>query len=171
VKARELVTGRIVEILANSKEDRAVVVLDTFQVILSARHDIYGMPMLARRHDETAYIVIPSTVCSLSPRVQLLTTFQGIDFLYNVQHDCPLAKCTASGKQALMQERVESGLFKTFIEHKPVERFVINTHAFHNAHLLRATLPRSIISPICLQEDRYSLHAQCAETFRVAKAH
>jgi hypothetical protein len=63
VKARELVTGRIVEILANSKGDRAVVVLDTFQVILSARHDIYGMPMLARRHDETTYIVIRSTVC------------------------------------------------------------------------------------------------------------
>lgn len=70
-----------------------------------------------------------------------------------------------------MQERVESGLFKTSIEHKPVERFVINTHAFHNAHLLRATLPRSIISPVRLQEDRYSLHAQCAETFRIAKAH
>ena len=63
MKARELVTGRIVEILANSKGDRAVVVLDTFQVILSAHHDIYGMPMLAQRHDETAYIVIPSTVC------------------------------------------------------------------------------------------------------------
>ena len=31
-----------------------------------------------------------------------------------------------------MQERVESGLFKTSIEHKPVEHFVINTHAFHN---------------------------------------
>jgi len=107
----------------------------------------------------------------LFPRVQLLTTFQGIDFLYNVQHDCPLARCTTSGKQALMQERVESGLFKAYIEHKPVERFVINTHAFHNAHLLRATLPRSIISPVCLQEDRYSLHAQCAETFRVEKSH
>ncbi|KIJ90420.1 hypothetical protein K443DRAFT_686767 [Laccaria amethystina LaAM-08-1] len=154
--ARELVTGHIVEILANSKGDCTVVVLDTFQVILSARHHIYGMPMLARPNDETAYIVICST---------------GIDFLYNVQHDCPLAKCTASGKQALMQERVELGLFKTSIEHKPIERFVINTHVFHNAHLLRATLPRSIISPVCLQEDWYSLHAQCAETFRVAKAH
>lgn len=63
MQARELVTGRIVEILANSKGDRAVVVLDTFQVVLSARHHIFGMPMLARRHDETTYIVIPSTVC------------------------------------------------------------------------------------------------------------
>ena len=71
-----------------------------------------------------------------------------------------------------MQERVESGLFKTYIEHQPVERFVINTHAFHNAHLLRATLPRSIVSPVRLHEpgDRYSLHAGFAEALRVTKA-
>lgn len=91
---------------------------------------------------------------------------QGIDFLYNVQHDCPLAKCTASGKQTLMQERVESGLFKTYIEHQPIERFVINTHAFHNAHLLRATLPRSIIVPIPLYQDRGGKHNELAENLR-----
>jgi len=28
-----------------------------------------------------------------------------------------------------MQERVESGLFKAFIEHQAIERFIINTHA------------------------------------------
>jgi hypothetical protein len=130
------------------------------------------MPMLAWRHDETTYIVIPSTVCfSFCFSIfNCLQYAQGIDFLYNVQHDCPLAKCTASGKQALMQERVESGLFKTHIEHQPVERFVINTHAFHNAHLLRATLPRSIASPVRLHEDRYSLHTGFAEAIRVAKA-
>lgn len=131
------------------------------------------MPMLARHNNETTYIVIPSTVCSsvCLPTVACLQPVKDIDFLYNVQHDCPLAKCTASGKQALMQERVESGLFKTYIEHQPVERFVINTHAFHNAHLLRATLPRSIVSPVCLHgpEDRYSLHRELAGALRVAK--
>ena len=39
---------------------------------------------------------------------------QDIGFLYNVQYDCPLAKCTASGKQLIIQERVESDLFKTY---------------------------------------------------------
>jgi hypothetical protein len=57
----ETITGHIIEILADTTSNRAVIVLDIFHV-LSTRHDIFGMPMLARRHDETTYIVIPSTV-------------------------------------------------------------------------------------------------------------
>jgi len=71
-----------------------------------------------------------------------------------------------------MQERVESGLSRTYIEHRPVERFIINTHAFHNAHLLRAILPRSLVSPIPLHpfDERQTQHIKCAEAIRVAKA-
>ena len=96
---------------------------------------------------------------------------QGIEFLYNVQHDCPLAKCTASGKQSLIQERVESGLFKTYIEHKPIERFVINTHAFHNAHRLRAALERSLVVPIPLYplEVRKAKHTEIAHSLRATQ--
>lgn len=61
-QAGKSVTGRILEILAESGGKRAVVVLDTFQ-ILSNRHEVFGMPMLARRQEDTLYIVIPSTVC------------------------------------------------------------------------------------------------------------
>ena len=49
------------EILAESAGKRAVVVLDIFQ-ILSDRHEVFGMPMLGRRHEEAVYIVVPSTV-------------------------------------------------------------------------------------------------------------
>ena len=94
---------------------------------------------------------------------------QGIDFLYNVQHDCSLSKCTASGKQPLMQERVESGLIQAYIEHKPIERFVINTNSFHNAHLLRATLPRSLVAPIPLHPNRQSKHFEIAGGLRVTQ--
>lgn len=87
-----------------------------------------------------------------------------MEFLYNVQHDCPLAKCTATGKQAVMQERVKSGLFTTYIEHQPIDRFIINTHAFHNAHLLRATLPRSLVVPILLCQNRESKHIEIASS-------
>ena len=83
-----------------------------------------------------------------------------MDFLYNVQHDCPLAKCTASGKQLLMQEHIKSGLFQAYIEHQPVDCFVINTHAFHNAHLLRATLPHSLVAPILLYENQEAKHVE-----------
>ena len=96
---------------------------------------------------------------------------QNIGFLYNVQHDCPLAKCTASGKQPLIQERVESSLFKTYIEHKPIERFVINTHAFHNAHRLRAALQRSLVVPILLYplEVRQAKHTEIARILRATQ--
>ena len=98
-----------------------------------------------------------------------LPHIQGIDFLYNVQHDCPLAKCTTSGKQPLMQERVESGLIKSYIEHQPTERFVINTHAFHNAHLLCATLPRSLVAPIQLHQDRQAKHVEIVGRLRATQ--
>jgi hypothetical protein len=56
------VTGRIIEILADGATgNRAIIVLDVFQV-LTSRHEVFGMPMLARRHGETTYIIIPSTV-------------------------------------------------------------------------------------------------------------
>jgi len=54
-------TGRIVEILADISGKRAMVVIDIFQV-LSTRHNVFGMPMLARRNDEITYVVIPSMV-------------------------------------------------------------------------------------------------------------
>ena len=57
----DLITGRIVEILANSTGKRALVILDIFHV-LSERHEIFGMPMLARRNEETTYVAIPATV-------------------------------------------------------------------------------------------------------------
>ncbi|PPQ93847.1 hypothetical protein CVT25_013556 [Psilocybe cyanescens] len=149
----KLVTGRIVGILANMTSDRAMIILDIFE-ILSTRHNIFGMPMLARRHEESTYVAIPST---------------DIHFLYNVQHDCPLSKCTASGKQPVMQERVESGLIQACIKHKPIERFVVNTHAFHNAHLLRAALPRSLSSPTPLYLDRPAKHSELAEQLRLVQ--
>jgi hypothetical protein len=70
-----------------------------------------------------------------------------------------------------MQERVESGLFKTYIEHKPMERFIINTHAFHNAHRLRAALERSLVVPIPLYPlaVRKVKHIEIAHSLRKAK--
>ena len=129
--------------------------------------------MLARRHEETTYVIIHSTVCiccwSQYSILQFKRHVQGIDFLYNVQHDCPLSKCTASGKQPLMQERVESGLTQTYIEHQPIERFVVNTHAFHNAHLLCAALPRSLVAPIPLHPDRQAKHFEIAGGLQVTQ--
>ena len=96
---------------------------------------------------------------------------QDIGFLYNVQHDCLLAKCTASGKQPLIQEWVESDLFKTYIKHKEIEHFVINTHAFHNAHHLRVALECSLVAPILLYplEVQKAKHAKIAHSLRATQ--
>ncbi len=60
-QASQSVTGRVLQILAKSGDKHAVVVLDVFY-ILSSRHEIFGMPMLARRHGEAISVVIPSVV-------------------------------------------------------------------------------------------------------------
>ncbi|KAJ7671105.1 hypothetical protein B0H14DRAFT_3178540 [Mycena olivaceomarginata] len=80
--------------------------------VLTSRDEMYGMPIL------------------------------NIKFKFNVQHDCHSANCEASGVRLRMQERVESDQIEKYIVHESLDRFIINTHAFHNAHLLRATLPR-----------------------------
>ena len=68
-----------------------------------------------------------------------------------------------------MQERVESGLLKICIEHQTIDRFVINTHGFHNAHLLRATLPCSLTVPIPLYPDRRAKHTEIAGNLRATQ--
>lgn len=64
-QATRSITGRIAEILAESGGKRAVVVLDVFEVP-SARHEIFGMPMLIRPQEQPTYVVIRSTVCAYS---------------------------------------------------------------------------------------------------------
>jgi hypothetical protein len=68
-----------------------------------------------------------------------------------------------------MQERVESGLTKSCIEHQPVERFIINTHGFHNAHHLRTAIPRSLVAPIPLFLDRCTKHSEIAVDLRTTQ--
>ncbi|KAJ7807184.1 hypothetical protein B0H14DRAFT_3152637 [Mycena olivaceomarginata] len=104
--------------------------------VLTSRDEIYGMPIL------------------------------NIKFKFNVQHDCHSANCEASGVRLRMQERVESDQIEKYIVHESLDRFIINTHAFHNAHLLRATLPRHLVVPVPLFADRESKHHRLAAELR-----
>ncbi|KAJ6615078.1 hypothetical protein B0H10DRAFT_1950204 [Mycena sp. CBHHK59/15] len=88
-----------------------------------------------------------------------------IRFLYNTQHDCEEAGCEATGERPHMQERVDTGLTDKVIVHKPVERFIINTHAY----LLRQALPRGLIAPIPLFVDRKAKHYELAVNLREIK--
>ncbi|KAJ7635914.1 hypothetical protein B0H17DRAFT_1149590 [Mycena rosella] len=153
----ELITGRINNILEDG-HGSAIIVLDVFHV--SDEHSIFGMPVLARRQsEETSLLFLP---CEL-------TRSQDIKFLYNVQHDCNLAECKATGKRPRMQERVDSGITDKFIVHNPMERFIINMHAFHNAHLLRQALPCRLTIPIPLFADRQAKHYELGASLREIK--
>ncbi|KAF8801056.1 hypothetical protein BYT27DRAFT_7116023, partial [Phlegmacium glaucopus] len=84
------------------------------------------------------------------------------------QHDCRQVKCVASSKQAIIQERVQSEVSEpnSFIEHKPLDCSLINTHAFQNVHLIHAALPRDLTIPIAYSEDRVAHHASIATKLR-----
>ncbi|KAJ7239989.1 hypothetical protein B0H12DRAFT_995096, partial [Mycena haematopus] len=93
---------------------------------------------------------------------------QDIQFIINVQHDCYAANCIASGSRAKKQERVDSNIIETFIEHLPLDEHVINTTAFHNAHLLRRYLPRSAWAPVLMfqADEQLAKHKELAEQLR-----
>jgi hypothetical protein len=57
-----------------------------------------------------------------------------------------------------MQEHVESDKTETFIIHTPLDHFIINTHSFHNPHLICATVSRDLWAPVALFEDRRAKH-------------
>ncbi|KAJ7053540.1 hypothetical protein C8F01DRAFT_941604, partial [Mycena amicta] len=69
-----------------------------------------------------------------------------------------------------MQERVQSDKTENFIVHTSLERYIINMHSFHNAHLIRATLPRTLWAPVPLFSDRKSKHDEFAASLRNSKA-
>ncbi|XP_006462267.1 hypothetical protein AGABI2DRAFT_47524, partial [Agaricus bisporus var. bisporus H97] len=143
IVAGQILTGRIIEILCPVNDKEATLVLvETFE-LASERHPIFGMPSL--------FILLPNT-CSLT------TITQDILFDYNVQHDCYNGKCSASGTEVIRQERTDSGTTRDTIIHSDVQRFIINTHAFHHAHLIRQVLPRSLFKPIPIYDDRGKQH-------------
>ncbi|KAJ7117557.1 hypothetical protein C8R44DRAFT_563633, partial [Mycena epipterygia] len=148
-----MICGRLSDILCNEM-GTSIFVVELFQ-ILGGRHSRYGMPVLARRDDETTFAIIPA---------------KNIKFDFNAQHDCFTARCEATGVRPVMQERVESDKTEQFIVHAPLDRFVINTHSFHNSHLIRATVSRDLWAPVALFEDRRAKHDELSARLRETRA-
>ncbi|KAJ7195789.1 hypothetical protein GGX14DRAFT_575340 [Mycena pura] len=146
------VIGRIEQILTQGATSCAV--LEIFQA-LRQRDTLTGLPVLVRRDGETTFMVVPT---------------EKVKFDFNVQHDCYTAKCEATGQRLRKQELVESDQIDFFIEHKLLDRYLINSHALHNAHLLRASLPRETIAPIPLFDNRKSKHDEFAAKLRAMQA-
>ncbi|KAJ7731957.1 hypothetical protein B0H14DRAFT_3616062 [Mycena olivaceomarginata] len=144
-----IICGHLSDILCN-QSGVAIVVVELFQ-IMGVRHSRYGMSILARRDDETTFSILPA---------------KNIKFDFNTQHDCVSAACEATGVRPVMQERVESDNTEHFIVHTPLDRFIINTHSFHNPHLVRATVSRDLWAPVALFEDRRAKHDEFSARLR-----
>ncbi|KAJ7580890.1 hypothetical protein C8J56DRAFT_896239 [Mycena floridula] len=147
----ETVAGRITEILADwtipeRPKTTGIVVLDQFQ-INGTRHAKFGMPVLTQRHEEQLSVIVAT------------------------KHDCCTAKCTATGIHPIVQECVQTIASESFIEHWPLQQFIVNTTALHNAHLLRRTLPWQLTKPIALPTEAQWLqfHKESAAAFQKAR--
>ncbi|KAJ6631589.1 hypothetical protein B0H10DRAFT_2159828 [Mycena sp. CBHHK59/15] len=148
-----MICGHLSDILCNEL-GTAIVIVELFQ-ILGVRHSHYGTPVLARCDDETTFSILPA---------------KNIKFDFNAQHDCFTARCEATGVRPIMQERVESDKTEQFIVHAPLDRFIINTHSFHNSHLICATVSRDLWAPVALFEDRRSKHDEFSAQLRETRA-
>ncbi|KAJ3781388.1 hypothetical protein GGU10DRAFT_277639 [Lentinula aff. detonsa] len=140
--------GRIHEILSNGLEN--LVVIEEFEIGVNL-DKVFDLPYLFQRHGERSYIIAPS---------------KAVLFNQNVQHDCRTAKCAATGVQNRKQERQDSSQVEFLIQHKSDNRFLLNLYAFHNAHLVRRTLPKQLTKPIPLFSDRRTQHNKNAEILR-----
>ena len=161
--------GKIVEMLTHRAT--AIAVVDVYQVA-STRDTTFDMPILARCHDEVSRVIIAANVSNVILNVghSHRHILQAIKFEFNVQHDCRLAKCSATGTRPRVQERTDSEAMEQFIVHEPIDRYLINTHSFHNADLLREALPRSLVAPQPIFNDREAKHHELAALLRVSQS-
>ncbi|CDO75161.1 hypothetical protein BN946_scf184866.g2 [Trametes cinnabarina] len=151
------IVGRIEELLlpvANSGlSDPQYVVIERF-LVGSMRHSILGFPVLRPPEADKKLLEVVSS-----------------KFIINVQHDCEGGACQLAASQAIRQERKDTGRFESAIDHNPSHRyFFINTHALHNAALLRRFLPRSLLEPLPLYDNRRQRHDELAAKLRITEA-
>ncbi|KAK7007276.1 hypothetical protein R3P38DRAFT_3212995 [Favolaschia claudopus] len=131
---------RIVEILAREgaaslKYPGNVAVIENSFFVLDVKDPRLNMPVL-----------VPAQVDSI------LVYPKEILLALNAQHDCVSCKCTAAAVP-IHQERITTSPTELRVSHSPEQRFLINMHALHNAHLIRDVLPRSLTAPTPYLQD------------------
>ncbi|KAH9830861.1 uncharacterized protein C8Q71DRAFT_687744, partial [Rhodofomes roseus] len=91
--------------------------------------------------------------------------------ILNVQHNCHKGKCEPTGRRQRQQERTQTDIEESYIEHKDEKRYIVNTHALHNAALLRKLLPRHLTAPVphIKPDERKAAHHEMAAALRTAQ--
>ncbi|KAI0823764.1 hypothetical protein BC628DRAFT_1324557 [Trametes gibbosa] len=142
-------------ILTCPKESRVVAIIDSYNID-SERDMYFNMPVLHR-------------VCDPEGQGQSVqVTVDSISFVFNAQHHCRASGCTRLEDQHITQERRLTERIRDTLVHEPVDRYLLNTHALHNAALIREILPRKLTSPIAYVADREAHHQERSAAMRVA---
>jgi hypothetical protein len=93
---------------------------------------------------------------------------QDILFFFNAQHNCQGCNCKAvEQSESVVQEQGITRRKQTADQHTPTDRYFINMHGLHNAHLLRDTLPRNLTAPVPYFPDREAKHKEFAGQLRI----
>ncbi|KAJ7477826.1 hypothetical protein B0H11DRAFT_1726278 [Mycena galericulata] len=140
--------ARITRILARDglplTQHNVAVVVEPF-IILDIKDPRLNMPIL-----------LPSTS---SP------SMTEIIFSFNGQHDCVTCKCRTD-TVPVRQERIVTDRTELQIIHSGEQRYILNMHGLHNAHLIREVLPRLLTAPVRYLEDRVASHHRFAAQLR-----
>ncbi|KAF7343014.1 hypothetical protein MVEN_01731600 [Mycena venus] len=136
----------------SSKSAQGFLVVSKYDVG-EALHPHYHMPIL-----------LPNAAAS-----RVIVPSDSIQFSFNAQHDCRACGCDATGVTRQRQERQESDTIIQSIVHKDDARFIINTHGFHNAGLLRKYLPVALTKPRPLFLDRRQRHDELSAILSVTQ--
>ncbi|THU81998.1 hypothetical protein K435DRAFT_823322 [Dendrothele bispora CBS 962.96] len=152
--------GRLTEILTPQVpvegDPTFVLTMENF-IVGEHRHPHFDMPVLRRPAEQDqlpCYLVIKP---------------EEILFRLSVQHDCRLTGCKLTGSRVVLQEHQKTSQRMSVLSHVDDSSYIINTHALHNATLLRCFLPRPLIEPKYLIPDRQSFHFETATKYREAR--
>ena len=89
----------------------------------------------------------------------LIPTCQDISFIFNAQHDCEGGQCSRTAGDTGTQTTAGAGGKLT---HSINGKYLINTHALHNAWRLHEILPRNLTEPVPYITGREDFHHQMA---------
>ncbi|KAJ7280031.1 hypothetical protein C8J57DRAFT_1712078 [Mycena rebaudengoi] len=125
----------------------------------------------AGRISDILHAVSGSSVIVVIEQFQVLSSrdpVYGMPVL--VRRDGETSYIIVPAKTSAMCNTTATLLDKTenYIIHNNLDRFIINSHAFHNAHLLRATLP-DLLTPIPVFADRRAKHDELAAELRAKR--
>lgn len=80
------------------------------------------------------------------------------------------SRCDATQDVARIQKRQETTQTVKVVLHNDNTQFILNTHALHNAALLRKFLPRYLTVPRPLYPDRQKWHDELGAVLTVTQA-